>query len=205
MTATRTRVRSRTAVSLTAGALLLLGLGAAAAVDATAGDGYVSLGARGTYGTAGYALTTDSTNWRTELGHAIGRVRLRVAPDDHDRPLFAGIADPAAVRGYLAGVRYTTVHSGNTRTEHDGTAPPPATTVRWTASSTGATTQTLRWPASAGEQVLVVMNADGSPSVRGRVESVAVTIRGIAWIAAGLLLAGALLLAAAVTRVRRPR
>jgi hypothetical protein len=95
--------------------------------------------------------------------------------------------------------------SGTSRTEHDGSAPPPVTAVPWTATATGAGTQTLQWPAAAGEQVLVVMHADGTSAVRGRVESVAVTIRGIAWMAAGLLAAGALLLAAAVARFRRAR
>ena len=201
MTQTLTRQRHAggrraTTVSLAAGALVLLGLGGAAAVGA-AGDGYVSLGAGGTYATAGYALTTDSTNWRTELGHAIEQVRIRVTPDGDGRPIFAGVADTATVSRYLTGVHYTTVHNGDTRTEHDGTAPLPAATVPWTATGT-----TVQFPASAGEQTLVVMNADGSPSVRGRVDSVEVTVRGIAWIATGLLIAGLLLLAAVVARLR---
>jgi hypothetical protein len=200
----RGQVRGRRgAVSLAAGALVLLGAGGAAAADA-AGDGYVNLGAHGTYGSPGYALTTDSTNWRTELGHLVGTVRLRVAPDRGAPPIFAGVADPEAVQGYLTGVRYATIHSGTERTDHGGTAaPPPPATLPWTATAAGSGTQTLQWPATAGDQVLVVMNADGSPGVRGRVESVAVTIRGIGWIAAGLLAAGAALSAAAVARFRR--
>jgi hypothetical protein len=190
------------AISLATGGLVLLGLGGTAAAYA-AGDGYVSLGAQGTYDTAGYALSTDSTNWHSGLGHLVGTVRIRVAPAQDGQPIFAGVADPAAVRGYLASTRYTVVHSGPTKTEHDGSAPPPVAAVPWTASATGSGTHTLQWPASDGEQVLVVMNADGSASVRGRVESVAVTVRGIAWIATGLLVGGAVLLAAAVARIRR--
>ena len=112
-------------VTLAAGPVVLLGLGGAAAADA-ATDGDLRLGAQGSYDTAGYAPVTDGTNWRTELGHLVGTVRLRAAPD-------------------------------------------------------------------------------GSPSVRGRVPSVAVTIRGIGWIATGLLAAGAVLLAAALTRIRHGR
>ena len=188
------------AVGLAVGALVLLGFGGAAAVDATAGDGYVSLGAGGTYDTSGYALTTDSTNWHAGLSRLVGRVRIRV--ESNDRPIFAGVAEPAVVQGLLAGARYTTVHNGNTRTEHDGAALRSVAAVPWTTSATGSGTRTLEFPATAGEQTLVVTNADGSPSVRGRVESVAVTIRGIGWIAAGLLAAGALLLATAIIRIR---
>jgi hypothetical protein len=201
----RRQHRGRAAtVSLATGGLVLLGLGGTAAAYA-AGDGYVSLGAQGTYDTAGYALSTDGTDWHGGLGHLVGTVRIRVAPGPDGRPIFAGVAAPAAVRGYLAGTRYTIVHSGPTRTEHAGSAAPPVAAVPWTVSATGTGTQTLQWPAADDEQVLVVMNADGSAPVRGQVESVAVTIRGLAWIAIGLLLAGALLLAAAAARVRRGR
>jgi hypothetical protein len=191
-------------VSLLAVGLVLLVLGGVAATDAAADDGYVSLGAGGTYETAAYAMATDSTDWHQLFG-LTGTVRIRVAPS-RGGPLFAGVADPATAGRYLAGARYTTVHKQNgtgSRTEHVGAAPGSPAGVRWTVSSTGTGTRTLQWPARAGEQVLVVMNADGSPAVRGRIESVAVTVRGLGWIAAGLLFAGAALLAAAVARWRR--
>jgi hypothetical protein len=201
----RTRRRRGLAgtVSLAAVGLVLLVLGGIAATDAAADDGYVNLGAGGTYGTAGYAMATDRTNW-DRLAGLTGTVRIRVAAEDGGS-LFAAVADPATAGRYLTGTRYTTVHKRDGSTDHDGAAPGSPSTVDWTVSSTGPGTRTLQWPARDGEQVLVVMNADGSPAVRGRVESVAVTIPGLGWIGAGLLVAGAGLSVAAIARIRRSR
>lgn len=70
----------------------------------------------------------------------------------------------------------------------------------------------LNWNASNGEQILVAMNGDGSPSVSGRVVSSAATLQAMPTLAAGVLTGGVVLLAAAIAlvvqpirRARRPR
>lgn len=186
---------------------ILSGIAASIAAD----DGYIDLGAGGhTYSSRGYAVTSDTANWRTEWFGALGKVRFRAAPAGSG-PIFVGTAKPEAVHRYLDGVERTTVHKntghGNKRTQHSGNPPEsqPAKALRWTASSTGTATQSLRWDAqSAGEQVLVTMNADGSAGVRARIVSSAVTVPALPWIAAGALVAGIILLAGGIALIIRP-
>lgn len=77
-----------------------------------------------------------------------------------------------------------------TYTQHDGQAPatPPAHAVPWTVQASGTGRQTLEFDTQrqGGDQVAVVMNADGSRSVSGRAES-AVTRPSLPWIASDLL------------------
>jgi hypothetical protein len=202
-------------VSVVVGSVLALcALGGLAGGGVLAVGGVdVDLGAHGRYHSPGYALVSDSANWRTQLFGAVDSVRFR-ATADGAKPIFVGAARPASVRGYLHGVRYTTVHANGNVVQHDGTAPTtaPGAAVDWTAQSTGTGTQTLRWNRGDGEQVLVAMNADGSPSVSARVVSLTVTLRTSPALAAGLLAGGAVLLGIAVafiaipvTRARHPR
>jgi hypothetical protein len=119
------------------------------------------------------------------------------------------MARPDDVQRYLRGVQHVTAHGAPgyrvTYTQHDGRAPatPPAHAVPWTMQATGTGTQTLAFDAQQqrGDQVVVVMNADGSRSVRGRAES-AVTQPSLPWIASGLLAGGLVL--GAVLLSRRP-
>ncbi|MGH3547015.1 MAG: hypothetical protein ACRDQU_02595 [Pseudonocardiaceae bacterium] len=85
-----------------------------------------------------------------------------------------------------------------------GPANLPAAAVDWTAQASGTGTQTLHWNTDSGAQTLVVMNADGSPSVSGQVVSEVVTVPALPWIAAGLLAGGVILLASAGTLIVRP-
>jgi hypothetical protein len=173
----------------------------------------LGLGAHGRYHSPGYALVSDSVDWRTELFGAVDSVRLRAAADG-SKPIFVGLARPAAVRRYLDGVRYTTVHEDGSTVAHDGTAPRtrPDAAVDWTAQSSGTGSLALRWGADEGEQMVVAMNADGSPSVHARVVSSTVTLRAMPALAAGLLAGGAILVAISaalivvpLSRARHPR
>jgi hypothetical protein len=204
----------------TAGPLVSVAVGVVVALAAVATCGAggmlafggfdLGLGAHGRYHTPGYALVSDSANWRTQLFGAVASVRFRAATDG-SKPIFVAVARPAAVRSYLHGVRYTAVYENGKTVQHGGTAPetPPGSAVDWTAQSSGTGTQTLRWSADDGNQVLVAMNADGSPSVRARVVSSTVTLRAMPALAAGLLAGGALLIAISIaligTPVRRAR
>lgn len=177
-------------VSLVAGLIVVLlglgaaGVGAASAFAAGSEDTYLDLGAGGTYSTKGYALVTDSTNWRTELFGMVGTVRFQ-AQSASGKPIFVGVADRGAVRGYLDGVAYTTVHRnpGDAQTEHDGTAQParPEEAVDWAAKARGSGIQALSWDAEQGALTLVAMNADGSPGVRAQVLASEVTLTRMSW------------------------
>lgn len=173
----------------------------------------LGLGAHGRYHTPGYALVSDSANWRTQLFGAVDSVRFRAAAEG-SKPIFVGVARPGAVRSYLHSLRYTAVHEDGNTVPHEGKAPKtlPGAAVDWTAQSSGTGTQTLHWNADDGEQVLVAMNADGSPSVSARVVSSTATLRTMPALAAVLLAGGTILVAIStalivvpIRRARHPR
>jgi hypothetical protein len=212
----------RVASVLAGGLLALCALGLIATGGyllsaATSSDGWLALG-HGSYQTGSYAVATDPEDWSAAtyaLG-AVDKVRIRVTPADPATPVFVGLARPADVQRYLRGVQYVTAHAAPgshvTYSQHPGQAPatPPAHALPWTVQATGSGTQTLEFDAQQqrGDQVAVVMNADGSPSLRGRAES-AVTQPSLPWIASGLLAGGLVLGAGAalsiVAPVRRAR
>jgi hypothetical protein len=131
-------------------------------------------------------------------------VRLKVAAED-GKAIFVGVAAPATMGRYLSGAGYTTIGEHDVRTEHAGGAPaPPASAVDWTAHAQGAGTQTVRWNASAGQQIAFAMNADRSRPVRVRLESSAVTLDRMPWwVPAGLIALGIALLPAGIAVLRR--
>jgi hypothetical protein len=198
----------RRAIKLLAGAglgvvaLAMIVAGAFAAVARSAGT-YVDLGAHGSYRTDRYALTTRSTNWRSELFGWAGSVRVRVASTS-GKPIFAGVAAADAVTDYLSGRGYTMV-SDRSRTDHTGSAPAlPDRAIDWTARARGTGVQTLRWHATERPQTVVAMNADGSRPVRVRVVSSEVTLDRMPWwLPAGVLVLGIILLPPGVIVSRR--
>lgn len=215
----------RVASVLAGGVIALCSLGLITAggyllTAATSNSGWLALG-HGSYATESYAVITDPENWsaKTYALGAVDKVRIRVTPSGATTPVFVGLARPAEVERYLSGVGHVTAHAAPgyrvTYTQHGGQAPatPPARALPWTVQATGAGTQIVKFDARkvSGDQVAVVMNADGSPSVSGRAES-AVTQPSLPWIASGLL-AGAvasgvgavLLIATPVRRVRGRR
>jgi hypothetical protein len=196
-------------------ALCSLGLIAAGGylLTATTSDGgWLALG-HGSYRTGSYAVATDPEDWgaATYAFGGVEKVRLRVTPSDATTPVFVGMARPADVQRYLGGVQHVTVHEapgGNvTYIQHDGraAATPPANAVPWTVKSTGTGTRTLEFDArqQRGDQVAVVMNADGSPSVSGSAEST-VTQPSLPWIASGFLAAAVALGAVAALLIVKP-
>ncbi|HZD70947.1 MAG TPA: hypothetical protein VFA45_19235 [Actinomycetes bacterium] len=210
---------------LTGGVLALCSLGLIAVGGyllsaATSNGGWLALG-HGTYQSDSYAVATDPQDWGTAT-YALGtvdKVRIRVTPSDPATPVFVGMARPADLERYLRGVQHVTAHGAPgyrvTYTQHPGQAPatPPAHAVPWTVQATGTGTQTLTFDAQQqrGDQVAVVMNADGSRSLSGRAEST-ITQPSLPWIAGGLLAGGvavgvgaALLIVKPVRRVRGRR
>jgi len=210
-------------VSLVAGGVLALGAlglivgGGLLLGTATSNGGWLDLG-HATYETDSYAVVTEPADWGTQtyVLDNVDKVRIRVTPQDATAPVFVGMAPQGDVEGYLSDVRYVTAHGEPgyqvSYTQHDGHEPtaPPAGAVPWTVQSTGTGTQTLEFDAQEqrGDQVLVVMNADGSPAMSGSAESAA-TQPSLVWIAVGLLAGGiamgvvaALLIIAPIRRAR---
>jgi len=139
------------------------------------------------------------TTWAVEMdsdGHAITAkhnwapwleqfdLRLRATPSAEDEPIFLGIAARSEGERYLAElVRNDAVVPGT-----------PDEQTFWTASTQGAGTQSLVWPAEAGRWSILIMNADASPGVDVEVD-VGAQIGAPGPIALALLLLAAALLA----------
>jgi hypothetical protein len=188
---------------LTGSVLALCSLGLIAAGGyllsaVTTNGGWLDLG-HATYATDSYAVTTDPQDWskQTYVLDNVDKVRIRVAPTNATRPVFVGLARADDVERYLAGVQHVTAHEAPnyhvTYTRHEGRAPstPPAQAIPWTVQATGTGPQTVELVAQQqpNDQVMVVMNADGSPSVSGRAEST-VTQPSLPWIGGGFLASG---------------
>jgi hypothetical protein len=137
--------------------------------------GYVTTGTT-TYSAPGYALASErvTLGWGWLLTGLVGDVRLRVTAASPDRPVFVAIGPADQVTAYLSGAAYTTVSGTGTggMVSHPGTAwpAPPRTARIWVAQAVGTGTQTLRWSAQAGDWMVVVMNADGSPGLAARAD-----------------------------------
>jgi hypothetical protein len=159
-----------------------------------------------------YAVRTDSfrlegsgLDWT--IGNVLGTVRFR-AESGHDHgALFLGVGRTADVDGYLRGVGVTELTSFGARwngrlvgmwhpIDHSGSAPavPPGRAGVWVASAEGEGTRALTWRPSEGDWTVVMMRADGTPGVAAHVQ-VGATLPGLAWIGAGALGAGVVLLA----------
>ncbi|SFI76699.1 protein of unknown function [Amycolatopsis sacchari] len=200
-------------VSVVAGAVLALtamGLltGGAALLwaDRTGRDADGYLSASNTFTTGTYALITEPSG-PVPFTAAVGDVRVRVAAADPASAVFVGVAPAGQVRDYLAGVNYVTLRglSGRDTTVHNGSAPavPPQDTRIWTARASGTGTQTVRLPATGGDWTLVVMNLNGAPGLAVRAE-IGATAPGLGWIATGVLVTGAVLLAGGAVLVAVP-
>jgi hypothetical protein len=190
------------------GSVALVCGGGFAAIARSDGQ-YFDLGAHGIYSSERYALTSEPTNWQTQMFGWAGRVRLRLAATSR-QPIFVAVAAAERIDGYLSGSSYTTV-GNHTRTDHAGAPPaiPSAKTIDWTARAVGPGVQTLRWNATEHRQIVLAMNADRSRPVRIRVVSSAVTLDRMPWwVPAGALALGVILLpiaAGTLQRTVRPR
>ena len=163
-----------------------------------------------TYSTSGYALASGRIDLHGSWGwlcRLVGDVRIRVSSSAPSRPLFAGIAPAGDAERYLAGVSYTTVGplSDHDVTDHPGTVVPaaPAAALPWAARVRGSGNLTLTWPASDGDWMVLVMNADASPGITVRADA-GVSSPALPWLAGELLAAGVLVGVAAAALIIVP-
>ena len=145
------------------------------------------------------------TAYPAPLPFDVGSIRISVASANAGKETFVGIARRADVEQYLSGanysqllnVRFRPFHVEYRETQGSQRPAPPAEQNFWVASASGAGEQHLDWNIQPGNWSVVVMNADASPDVR-------VDLRAgfrsdlFGPIAAGLLAAGAVLLAVGV-------
>ena len=162
-----------------------------------------------------FAITSDSIDlfeadssgdWVLSEG-VLGSVRITgEGADGND--IFIGIAGTEDVDAYLDGVEHDEVRD----LEFDpfsvdyrrfpGSEPPgpPGEETFWAASASGAGTQRATWEAESGNWTIVVMNSDASLGVAADV-SAGAEANFLLWLAIGLLIAGALLLAGGVVLI----
>jgi hypothetical protein len=184
---------------------LLVGGGVATWADNTQRDaaGYLTSGPH-TFSTGTYALTSGQVDLGASAdavtpSDILGTIRVRVTPTDPLSRLFVGIAPTAAVNRYLTGVNHEEVSSwpqGTTTYRAGSGATPagnPGSQTFWTAQSSGPATQTITWNPRPGSWTIAVMNTTASPGLSVRADIGAI-IPDLAWIALGLLAAGAVLL-----------
>jgi hypothetical protein len=140
------------------------------AVDTSREGGFVT-SEEVTLRTDGYALTSTSLDLEGLPGSwLLGETRLRINAEDADSEVFVGVAEPADVAHYLAGVAHSTVsdvgHRSASYEHHEGTAPTTMPTQEeiWIAQDSGSGTRTVTWPKD-GPWTALVMNGDGSAPV----------------------------------------
>lgn len=145
-------------------------------------------------------IGTDGPNWLFEEGR-LATVRVRGSSEDGGE-LFLGFGPTAQVREYLAGTSYDIVTDLEfdpfraTYRRSPGASPPaePAAETFWGSSAEGAGMQSVEWEVATGNWSVVVMNADASEGVDARL-SLGAKVGFLFWVALGLVIAGAILLA----------
>ena len=181
-------------------------------------DGYITSDVQA-FSTPGSALVTEPTDlgvpgfgWLYSPS-VLGEIRIRVMPHaGSGSTLFVGIGPSAEVDRYLAGVGHTVITDFWTERLQpvggDAAAPAPDSQDFWVASDSGAGPRTVTWDPTGGSWSVVVMNADGQPGVNVHAD-LGATLPPLVWISLGLLLFGAVLLAAGlllvVGAIRRAR
>jgi hypothetical protein len=149
-------------------------------------------------------LNVEGPDWPV-LRSIFGEVRIRATAERPADEVFLGIAPAAEVDRYLKGVAYAEVASigaDTSSTERIGRVRPGAPTERgfWTAQVSGSGTQSLTWTPVSGTWDFVAMNADGSRPVAVQAD-IGATVPALTWVAVGLLVLGALLLALGVALI----
>jgi hypothetical protein len=191
-------------IAMVGGGLLAAGLLAGTANQFRDEEGYFATPTE-TFTTDTYALTSPSVG-RLTVDRDVRNVpfdvaTLRLRAESADGSVFLGIAPVADIETYLANVERTEIRSvryAPFEVEYRdlaGSRAPDAPEQQdfWAASASGPGAQQLEWSITPGEWGVVVMNADGSPSVTAQL-SAGVRSDLIAPIATALAVTGIVLL-----------
>ena len=173
-------------------------------------DGFVT-SPQDRFSTSTHALFSDRIDLKTgadwlPVETSIGDARVQVTADDGGA-VFVGVARAADVNAYLHGVSRTHVDAlgfdspAGHGDQFPGGAPsgPPADQDFWIAQSSGSGVQRVTWPATEGDWMFVIMNADGSAGidVDARIGAEFPALGTVAWavliIGAGVTVIGVLL------------
>jgi hypothetical protein len=185
-------------------AVTLLGAGGVGLYGETERDeGYVTPGGHD-LSTSGSALAAEKTKlgssgvgWLYAPG-LLGKVRIRVTPEDSASPLFVGIGPSSEVERYLAGTKHTLItdYFGGKDELVDGgpSRSVPAAQRFWVASTSGPGARSLFWKPKDGSWMVVVMNADGRPGIAVHAD-LGARFSALPWITTGMLVAGVVFLA----------
>lgn len=191
---------------LAAVSLALVGAGVFVVGKSSENGGYVPLATDSrSYHADGYALASDGWDAKNAVLGLIDTVRVQFAPSVTDTATFVGIARSDAANRYLADVAHSGVRESKPGAElvsFTGGAPSvrPDSAGIWAAKASGTGAHTLTWPVQRGDWVLVVMNADNTPHVGGRV-SVSAAMPALPGIGIGAIVAGAVVFIGAVALV----
>ena len=164
-----------------------------------------------------FSCTYAITPGRSDLGATtdfapssfLGTIRIRAMSTDPGRPVLVTIGPHDAVDRYLQGVRHVTFTSWVGRStdyrEALGSAPtvPPTPTGIWVRSASGIGTRTIRWEPKGGAWTVVVMRPDCAPGVPVMADAGA-TLPALAWVCAGILAVGVLLLIGPLVPILAP-
>src|SRR4051812_22696780 len=180
-------------------------------------DGYFATSAK-TLTTNSHALVSDELAFgnaapmRSFRHGRLATIRITAASKDQHE-IFVGIGRTARVEKYLRSVAHDEVTDFEidpfsvSYARHPGTGIPlqPAKQQFWSDKTSGTGKQTLAWPVRSGSWSVVVMNADAAAGVRAEV-SIGAKVPLLLWFGIGLLAAGTVLSAGAVTALfLRPR
>lgn len=155
--------------------------------------------------------------WGVDAQSMSGTLRITASSD---RPVFIGIGPSDKVSAYLASARHDVVEDFSSspfrvayrRVDGGAVTSSPASQSFWVATGTGTGTQVLTWTPREGDWSVVMLNADGSPSIDSMV-SVGALVPVLHGVAVGLCIGGsvafllglALVLTAVVSYERQPR
>jgi hypothetical protein len=154
--------------------------------------------------TAALVTTIDNINESSSFATSVKKPTLQITMANPSQEVFVGVGPRADVEQYLGGVAIENVKDLDlypfrlTTEQRAGDARPaaPADQSFWIARGSGREA-TLTWPLSDGSYVVVVMNADASPSVAVDGQ-IALTVPHLFAIGIGVLVGGIVLTVAGV-------
>ena len=179
------------------GALMALGGAAIIAVHFSErdDDGFYASGTE-LIQTDGAAVVTEDLDLGSPADTApddlLGALRVTAQSTGSD-DVFLGVAPRDEVAAYLAGVQHSVLTDVDDPAYRDvsgdGRAGAPGDESFWAAQAEGSGRQVLDWDVEGGKWAIVLMNADGSPSVAADA-SIGIDIGWAIWAGVGLLIVG---------------